>query len=206
MTRVSPPQGREAEGPARDRPGLRHQRVLAIPDEAHVLLPHQQHGGPDGSRRVLARPRGQGEPRGGQGPGACPRPFPLLGAGRVCRRLCQHHPLLPVHVHGRVQLSSARCPHSGGRWGAGGSCSDLVPSVLTAHTLPKECAQGQMLWAPLRGGPRRSRITETVAGGAQGGDAGLGGSVRSGDRGSVWEDEKVLEEMQWWVNHHVTRT
>lgn len=58
----APSQERAAEGPAGDRPGVWHQRVLAAPDQAHLLLPHQQHGGPDGARRVLARARGQGAP------------------------------------------------------------------------------------------------------------------------------------------------
>lgn len=61
VMRVSSRQGRAAEGPAHDRPGFWHQRVFALPDKAHILLPHQQHPSPDGSRRVLARTRGQGE-------------------------------------------------------------------------------------------------------------------------------------------------
>ncbi|XP_047613679.1 2-oxoglutarate and iron-dependent oxygenase domain-containing protein 3 isoform X2 [Phacochoerus africanus] len=60
---LEPQQERAAEGPAGDRPGVWHQRVLAAPDQAHLLLPHQQHGGPDGARRVLARARGQGDLR-----------------------------------------------------------------------------------------------------------------------------------------------
>ena len=61
MTRVSSRQGCAAEGPAGDRPGIWHQCIFAAPDKAHLLFPHQQHGGPDGSRRILARARGQGE-------------------------------------------------------------------------------------------------------------------------------------------------
>ena len=72
VTPASSLQGCAAEGPAHDRPGFWHQCIFAAPDQAHVLLPHQQHPSPDGTRRVLARARGQGgHPLSSMGPGAC---------------------------------------------------------------------------------------------------------------------------------------